>query len=439
MASDVSHCQSLEPHEEQVESPIEKGEAKRSKAGRKQPLNYSSAELEDFLGDDACVTIFEDAEDEVHHLRRRGDVLAQELLKARREMKRLHEAGARLQDAYESLQKEYREVAGDAVYWQALAEAREEEIEKASQVPKKELAEGTKVAELSETASEEKASEVKEHEKIDPREALRRAAADAAQAEAARRRKLAQQRAEEAAVQLLHNSTAAGQEQDNGKRQSPNEVGQASVGSQEVGQTSVGSCLSESMASTPRRPRGAWGEARGCSAPDLNRTPPRSRSGSGCSSPCSSRSFNASISSSSSRLASSRATASPAPGNALKWGIGSSPKRCPGMGTPTRRQAQGAHGGYTSQGASPMRASEPVPAAAKPGQGKIASLVSLWERKKPSSSESSVRSSQGTMLSVASPARPAARPPMPSRPGDAANEDKRRAELARLIGLSPSP
>jgi len=420
MASDAPHSAELAADG----SPATAQEGGVKRAGPGQPVTCSPAELEDFLSG-ACQTIFEDAEDEVHYLRRRGDALAQEVQKARGEIKRLHEAGLRLQDAYIALQKEYREVAGDAVYWKALAEAREEELT-ASQAQEPVLAD---VEPNGKSVAKDKKDE---DEKLNPREALRRAASDAAQAEAVRRRKLAQQRAEEAAAQLLQNSVAAGHGDDHGNREATSEeveVGQNSVGSQEVGQSSVGSAY------TPRRPRSAWGEVRGRATPDLSRTPPRSRSESGCSSPCSSRSFKTSVSSSSSCIA-SRAAALPAPHT--KWGIGSSPKRCPGMGTPIRRQAQAAHSGYTSQGASPMRASASTPeraAVPKPGHGKIASLVSLWERKKPSSSEASVRSSQG-MLSVASPARPAARPPMPTRPGET-TEDKRRAELARVIGLSP--
>jgi len=73
-------------------------------------------------------TIFEDVEDEVAYLRRRGDVLAQGLHASRAEVEGLHEAGLRLQDAHEALQLEVREVAGDAAYWKALAEARAEDL-----------------------------------------------------------------------------------------------------------------------------------------------------------------------------------------------------------------------------------------------------------------------------------------------------------------------
>lgn len=84
--------------------------------------------LEEMLSDKHRWTIFEDAEDEITYLRRRGDVLAHSVLTARAEIEHLHEAGLRLQDAHEALQAEVREMAGDSAYWQALAEARAEEL-----------------------------------------------------------------------------------------------------------------------------------------------------------------------------------------------------------------------------------------------------------------------------------------------------------------------
>lgn len=84
--------------------------------------------LEEMLSDKHRWTIFEDAEDEIQYLRRRGDLLAHSVLAARAEIEHLHEAGLRLQDAHEALQAEVREMAGDSAYWQALAEARAEEL-----------------------------------------------------------------------------------------------------------------------------------------------------------------------------------------------------------------------------------------------------------------------------------------------------------------------
>jgi len=92
------------------------------------PLEFSEEELELLLYNDNRWTIFEDVEDEVRYTRRRGDVLAHSLLDARAEIELLHEAGLRLQDAHEALQIEVREVAGDAAYWRALAEAKSEEL-----------------------------------------------------------------------------------------------------------------------------------------------------------------------------------------------------------------------------------------------------------------------------------------------------------------------
>lgn len=74
-------------------------------------------------------TIFEEVEDEVSYLRKRSTALARALLQARAEIGHLHEAGLTLQEAYEQLQQDYREVVGDIAYWQALAEARAEELE----------------------------------------------------------------------------------------------------------------------------------------------------------------------------------------------------------------------------------------------------------------------------------------------------------------------
>merc|ERR1719440_2250395 len=94
-----------------------------------EATNDEEAELEDYLDDRFKWTIFEDVEDEISYLRRRGDVLVRSLLRQRAEIARLHEAGVCIQEAYEGLQQEYRQAVGDAAYWQALAEAKAEELE----------------------------------------------------------------------------------------------------------------------------------------------------------------------------------------------------------------------------------------------------------------------------------------------------------------------
>lgn len=91
---------------------------------------FTEGELEELLEGGSRWTIFEDADDELRHLRRRGDVLAQGLANARLEIERLHEAGMGLQEAHESLQLQVRERAGDTAYWKALAEARGEELQR---------------------------------------------------------------------------------------------------------------------------------------------------------------------------------------------------------------------------------------------------------------------------------------------------------------------
>eukprot|EP00931_Biecheleriopsis_adriatica_P073256 TRINITY_DN47587_c0_g1_i1.p1 TRINITY_DN47587_c0_g1~~TRINITY_DN47587_c0_g1_i1.p1 ORF type:complete len:532 (-),score=103.41 TRINITY_DN47587_c0_g1_i1:178-1773(-) len=109
-------------------SPAESTGAEGAVGQRSSKVDFTDDDLEEMLCDSNRWTIFEDVEDEVSYLRRRGDILAQGLLAARAEMDRLHEAGLRLQDAHEALQVEVREVAGDAAYWRALAEARAEEL-----------------------------------------------------------------------------------------------------------------------------------------------------------------------------------------------------------------------------------------------------------------------------------------------------------------------
>eukprot|EP00927_Polykrikos_kofoidii_P001288 TRINITY_DN10465_c0_g1_i1.p1 TRINITY_DN10465_c0_g1~~TRINITY_DN10465_c0_g1_i1.p1 ORF type:complete len:675 (-),score=151.69 TRINITY_DN10465_c0_g1_i1:84-1967(-) len=106
------------------------------------PLDAAEeAELEDYLEDCCKWTIFEDTEDEIRYLRRRSDVLSRAFQAARVEISRLQEAGLSIQEAFEELQQEFRQAVGDAAYWQALAEARAEELEALTVSPKAEVSE----------------------------------------------------------------------------------------------------------------------------------------------------------------------------------------------------------------------------------------------------------------------------------------------------------
>ncbi|CAK0817450.1 unnamed protein product [Prorocentrum cordatum] len=96
--------------------------------GDAEPPEADGDELEAMLEDGQKWTIFEDVDDEVQYLRRRADVLQKGLVASRAEVRKLHAAGAALQDAYEGLQAELRQVVGDAAYWQALSEAYAEDL-----------------------------------------------------------------------------------------------------------------------------------------------------------------------------------------------------------------------------------------------------------------------------------------------------------------------
>ncbi|CAJ1429620.1 unnamed protein product [Effrenium voratum] len=133
-----------------------------SKATEESP----SLELDEYLEDTSCWKSFDDVEDEVHYLRHRGDVLAGGLKAARQELLRLHDAGHRLQQAYEDLHRQFREVAADAVYWQSLAEA--------SRVPESPA--------MPKSAIVPAPTPVEETSPSNAREALRRAAVEAAKA-----------------------------------------------------------------------------------------------------------------------------------------------------------------------------------------------------------------------------------------------------------------
>jgi len=101
-----------------------------SRGGRAQPLAEGShdeaRELEAYIADyknKTVPTIFEDADDEIEFLRRRGDVLLRGLLNARK-------VGRQLQERYDDMYKKYYKAVGDAAFWK---EAAEEETEKAKQ------------------------------------------------------------------------------------------------------------------------------------------------------------------------------------------------------------------------------------------------------------------------------------------------------------------
>lgn len=113
------------------------GAAEGSKAGATHAaadgptkVTYDQDELEEMLYDQVPFggVIFEDPEDEMRHLRRRGDVLAQGLLSAKEDIADMQAAGVALQEAYEALQDQYRNSVGDVAYFRALAEARAEEV-----------------------------------------------------------------------------------------------------------------------------------------------------------------------------------------------------------------------------------------------------------------------------------------------------------------------
>jgi len=530
------------------------GGALQSKSESDEPVKFSDEELDELLENPHRWTIFEDAEDEVHYLRRRCDVLAQGLLNARAEISHLHEAGLRLQDAYENLQKEFREVAGDTVYWQALAQARAEEIKSleaaaAARALSEEAAAVAAAAAAAEQASQAYVSsgaadaspdsaggarpeaEPQEHcdeaERPEPqgrscegslgsrasepevlrlsaREALRGAAAEAAfVAEAARWRRLAEQRGEEVA-QLRRCSTASGETPLTGPSQFAGSLRVYSGSVREIAGTGSSQALVSALAgtalgwqqrqksSTPLSAR-SLAQAAGGSASTptsasvsvagsdyaessegassrMERTPPRRPSSdAGSSSPSESWKSCASVASTvaSSREPASKIRSTPSSPKsqsspagitgARKWGIGSSPKRCPGLGTPSRRAqtATSSDAGSARQNPSPMRASTSagVPStstvstastAASPanGQKRIAALVDLFEGKQRSPPEKGSGGACQSALHAASPMRPTARRLNVSTSPAGAPEtkltiDKRAVELARLIGICP--
>lgn len=217
-------------------------------------------ELDEYLQDTSRWKTFDDVEDEVHYLRHRGDVLARGLKASREELAQLHEAGHRLQQAYEELHRQYREVAADAVYWQSLAEGSRAPAESPA-MPKPHGAWSPEPTPHLEVASPS-----------DAREALRRAAVEAAKV-----------------LQQKQGKTAEGKE-------------------------NVATYLS------PSKTKGRDVDAR---------TPNRRTCAEESPSPCpSTHSMPAMLFSNSSK-------------SIRKWGIGSSPRRCPKLGTPTRRAQVG--------------------------------------------------------------------------------------------------
>mmetsp|Transcript_724 Transcript_724/g.1944 ORF Transcript_724/g.1944 Transcript_724/m.1944 type:complete len:301 (+) Transcript_724:57-959(+) len=265
-----------------------------------RPAGAEEAELDEYLEDASCWKCFEDMEDEVHYLRHRGDSLARGLIAAREEIARLHEAGHRLQKAYESLHQQFREVSADTVYWQSLAEARARAAEPSkvgfvgspsvgapspARVPPaaRSPASVREALNFTATDSSEAAPECTSPSCLDPREALRRAAVEAAevlQKKGATRKKKA-----ETSPRLAKGLPTT----------SPSKL--------------KGRDFETLMARTPPR-----------------RT--RSEESSPSPSTPSVRSFSVSL---------GGAYLSRPSISGRKWGIGSSPKRCPGLGTPTRR------------------------------------------------------------------------------------------------------
>lgn len=257
-------------------------------------------DLEEYLEGASCFKSFEDVEDEVHYLRHRGDALARGLVAAREEIALLHEAGHRLQKAYESLHQQFREVSADAVYWQSLAEARVASETTQACNPIASFQE-PRLSAIAETGSPKcltprdsvnpTAVEVEDSPgptspvNLDPREALRRAAVEAA------------------------------------------EVLQKKGASRKKKVDAPSPHLSKGLPTTsPSKHRSRDFESM------MARTPPRRTrtDAEGSPSPC---------------TPGLRALSSALSGGFLsrpslssrKWGIGSSPKRCPGLGTPTRR------------------------------------------------------------------------------------------------------
>lgn len=311
---------------------------------QQQRLQFSTEDLEALLEGRDSWTIFEDAEDEVRFLRHRGDILLTALRAARKEIAQLHHAGGQLQDAYEALQLQHREVAGDAAYWKALAESRKE----LALTPRKAF-----VSEEFATPREERSLKSEANQEpvsvspasrlacvtpppVDPREALRQAAAEAAKAEAARRKAVVDQFGERA-----KQSTAEPAGAKTPPRRSPSEASDCDASS--VTSESFRSCGSSRSASvcsvTPKRRHNMEAE--------LGR----------------------------SLLLS--------PSSSTKWGPGSTPKRCPGLGTPSRRALTNAT--PSSLG------NQEAPSAVSARHGRIADLVNLFEKR---------------TLTTASPARP---------------------------------
>eukprot|EP00933_Yihiella_yeosuensis_P018609 TRINITY_DN15210_c1_g1_i1.p1 TRINITY_DN15210_c1_g1~~TRINITY_DN15210_c1_g1_i1.p1 ORF type:complete len:513 (-),score=128.83 TRINITY_DN15210_c1_g1_i1:44-1582(-) len=417
-----------------------KSKERCSDVSAKKASDYSEEELQELLDDRERWTIFEDAEDEVYYLRRRGDVLAHALIEARAEISHLHKAGVRLQDAFESLQLEFREVAGEIVYWKALAEAREEELKSW----KENVPSNTKILQASnfkekETVQEEderiaskevdrKVSDEILEKELDPREALRLAAA-----EAARWRQLAEQRGEDNAQLRRTSTTSASIVIEKPFVAQTPKYQKAGAGGVAPPLPTFGSSEKRSVPlikpSVPVKGN-ASGAAETLIYEDSNmaRTPPRppssdagsfspSESMFSCrsvSSDCGSTKSSKSQLQANSMSVSSVASASSTSSAGRKWGIGSSPKRCPGLGTPSRKVAP--KGSVSSSPASiarpkgseryrdvtPPSTSRRSAAPVEKGGGtrKIAALVNLWEAKK---SPDKTSSRGAAPLAVASP------------------------------------
>lgn len=332
-----------------------------------QRINFSIEDLEELLEGRDSWTIFEDAEDEVCFLRHRGDVLLHALREARKDISQLHDAGSQLQDAYEALQVQVRQVAGDAAYWRAMAETRIEVAptpQVVSAEVKLEVAPTSKPAPsaLAKQATAQVAHPspppILSSASIEPREALRQAAAEAAQADAVRRRVAAERSSIAAATPA---SSLAGKSEASGSR------------------------------TPPRRPRS-----------DASPSPSRASSDCGASSAASDVSYMSCSSMPRSTLSTRSVTpkrdiaaaelgrvlfgspSAPAKKCTPKYVSGSTPKRCPGLGTPSRRVVPNLSG--------------TVSCSESPGQRRIADLVDMFENKKVMGAASPLRPTSKSLV-----------------------------------------
>jgi len=302
-------------------------------------VRYTAKELEEFLSDGCRWTIFEDTEDEIRHLKRRGDVLSAALLATQAKVSRLQDAGVSLQEAYEALQQQFRQVVGDTAYWKALAEARAEQLASAHTF-----------------VEPEQGPPEPEPTQAGPREALRAAAAEAvreaANADARRWRRTAEQSCEE--VGLVQRG-AAGLMQVLSKSPDPEAASCCPpFKASEFRQGAVSPTVSRRAPPESRLCKEACGSNSGRSSPSQRSpqmspqmSPRRSASapmlvGGTVAEPSTQADGSARKAVEHSRSAQSDAARrsfvpSSGPSNGSKWGPGISLRRCPGLGTPLRK------------------------------------------------------------------------------------------------------